>query len=148
MQEHRAGRRPYCRSPDARFGWNQTAGRVLILRWINRHRLREAAMKRIILAPAKSALAISALAMSLTATALMAQSRPSTVNRPCEASRQIVMARGAVVLGTGGHTYDRFVRDRSFCEFDEYIEPAWVPSRDAQACFVGYRCKSDSIWDD
>lgn len=105
-------------------------------------------MKRIMSALAVSLRAVSLLGMSLTATAVLAQSRPSTVNRPCEASRQIVMARGAVVLGTGGHTYDRFVRDRSFCEFNEYTEPAWVPSRDAQACFVGYRCKSDATWDD
>jgi hypothetical protein len=89
------------------------------------------------------------LALSLaTTTGLLAQSRPSTVNRPCFASRQIVLAQGAVVLGTGGHTYDRFVRNRSFCEFDEYAEPAWVPSRDTPACFIGYRCKSDSFWDD
>lgn len=99
----------------------------------------EAKMKRIILG----------LAVSLaTATTLWAQSRPSTVNQPCSVSRQIVMARGAAVLGTGGHTYDRFVRDRSFCEFDEYTEPAWVPSRDRPACFVGYRCKSGDLWRD
>lgn len=96
-------------------------------------------MKRIVLG----------LALSLAATtALWAQSRPSTVNRPCHVSQQLVQSRGAIVLGTGGYTYDRFVRDRSFCEFDEFNEPAWVPSRDRPACFVGYRCKSADFWQD
>ncbi len=84
----------------------------------------------------------------VTATTGDAQTRASTVNRSCATSRQDVLSQGAVVIGTGGHTYDRFVRDRSFCELNEVVEPAWVPSRDAQACFIGYRCKSGSFWDD
>lgn len=88
------------------------------------------------------------LLLALRPHAALAQSRPSTVTRPCAASRQEVLAHGAAVLGTGGQTYDRFVRDRSFCQFDEVIEPAWVPSRDMPACFVGYRCKAGTFWDD
>jgi hypothetical protein len=82
------------------------------------------------------------LALSLAAPQVLAQARPSTVDRPCLASRQLVLQQGAIVLGTGGFTYDRFVRDRSFCEVAEYIEPAWVPSLDIPQCFVGYRCKA------
>ena len=77
-----------------------------------------------------------------------AQTRPSTVSRPCAASQRDVQTHGAIVLGTGGYTYDRFVRDRSFCQFDAALDPAWVPSRDREACFVGYRCKSQSLWFD
>jgi hypothetical protein len=91
---------------------------------------------------------VLALALTLTAGLAVAQSRPSTLARPCAANRQNVMASGAIVLGTGGYTYDRFVRDRSFCEPDEYTEPAWVPSRDTPSCFVGYRCKSGPYMDD
>ncbi len=80
----------------------------------------------------------------LAAEAALAQSRPSTVNRPCAVNRQSVAANGAIVLGTGGFTYDRFVRNRSFCQFDEFVEPAWVRARDTASCFIGYRCKSDS----
>jgi len=69
------------------------------------------------------------------------QPRPSTVDRPCIAAQQLVFARGAVVLGTGGYTYDRFVRDRNFCEFNQYLEPGFAPSLDTPQCFVGYRCK-------
>jgi hypothetical protein len=91
-----------------------------------------------------------ALAAALLATSASAQPRLSTVNRPCGASQQIVFSHGAAVLGTGGFGYDRFVRDRSFCEFNEYTEPAWVPSLDTPQCFVGYRCKpgpNDLFWD-
>ncbi|SIQ77146.1 MULTISPECIES: hypothetical protein [unclassified Bosea (in: a-proteobacteria)] len=77
-----------------------------------------------------------------------AQIRASTVDRPCEASRRDVARNGAIVLGTGGYTYDRFVADRRFCERDEFTEPAFVPSRDSQSCFIGYRCRtSNPLWD-
>jgi hypothetical protein len=91
---------------------------------------------------------VLALALTLAADLAAAQTRPSTLTRPCGLNRQTVMASGAIVLGTGGYTYDRFVRDRSFCEFNEYTEPAWVPSRDTPSCFIGYRCKSDRYLDD
>jgi len=82
-----------------------------------------------------------ALAISLAAAGAQAQTRPSTVDMPCGASRQLVMTRGAIVLGTGGFTYDRFVRDQTFCDVTEYAQAAYVPSPDIPACFVGYRCK-------
>ncbi|MBF9196935.1 hypothetical protein [Microvirga terrestris] len=75
------------------------------------------------------------------ATGVMARTRPSTVNLPCRASRQLVLTRGGVVLGTGGYTYDRFVRDGTFCTIGEYIQQAFVPSLDTPHCFVGCRCK-------
>lgn len=85
---------------------------------------------------------VAILVLTLTAAGGQAQTRPSTVNRPCNASRQLVFSQGAIVLGTGGYTYDRFVRDGSFCELNEYTSPAYVPSIDTPQCFVGYRCKA------
>ncbi|MCB8822663.1 hypothetical protein [Microvirga rosea] len=72
-----------------------------------------------------------------------AQQRPFTPALPCSQAQQIVLRNGAAVLSTGTHTYDRFVRDQSFCEINEYIDPAWVPARDTPQCPVGYRCRSD-----
>jgi hypothetical protein len=85
----------------------------------------------------------------MVGTSSYAQTRPSTVNRPCSANYQLVYSHGAIVLGTGGYTYDRFVRDRSFCEFNQYTKSAWVPSLDTPQCFVGYRCKDGprDLWD-
>ncbi len=45
-----------------------------------------------------------------------AAQRPSTVDMTCAQARNVVLRQGAAVLGTGGQTYDRFVRDRNFCE--------------------------------
>ncbi|PZN97475.1 MAG: hypothetical protein DCF30_16335 [Hyphomicrobiales bacterium] len=91
-------------------------------------------------------LTLSLLLVLATGVAF-AQSRPSSPERSCAANRQSVTANGAIVLGTGGQTYDRFVRDRGFCQHGEFLEQAFVPSRDTAQCFVGYRCKIDSPWD-
>ena len=83
-----------------------------------------------------------AIAMMATAGGAQAQPRPFTPAMPCGQARQIVFANGAAVLSTGTYTYDRYVRDRSFCEINEYVEPAWVPTRDTPQCPIGYRCRS------
>lgn len=85
------------------------------------------------------------LAFSAVAASAQAQQRPFTPGLPCAQAQQIVVSRGAAVLSTGTYTYDRFVRDRSFCEINEYTEPAWVPARDTPQCFIGYRCKSGDL---
>ena len=84
------------------------------------------------------------IAATLLTTAAVAQNRPSTTAMTCRQTASLVYARGAIVLGTGGYTYDRFVRDRSFCQVTEALESAWVPTRDTPTCFVGYRCYEPS----
>ena len=81
-----------------------------------------------------------ALAYCACATSAVAQSRPSTLNMSCGQTAGLVAARGSIVLGTGGYTYERFVSDQRFCLRDETTEPMWVPARDTPQCFVGYRC--------
>lgn len=110
---------------------------------------RRVMMKRF--ATRKSPMKRIALSLVLTFAftgASLAQGRPSTLSRSCAANQQSVRANGAIVLGTGGYTYDRFVAHRGFCQFDEYADPAWVPARDTPQCFIGYRCKSGPFWDD
>jgi hypothetical protein len=68
------------------------------------------------------------------------EARPLTPSMSCNAAAGIVTQQGAVVLDTGPHTYDRFVRNRSFCEITEYVEPAWVRTADNPQCFIGYTC--------
>ena len=82
-----------------------------------------------------------ALGLCLAATAAVAQPRPSTPSLPCARAAALVQTQGALVLGTGGYTYDRFVSGGSFCLVGERPEPAWVPSADSPQCFVGYRCR-------
>jgi hypothetical protein len=82
------------------------------------------------------------LAVSLLASTAQAQQRPMTPNLACAQAQQLVLRNGAIVLGTGTYTYDRYVRDYSFCQRDEVLEGAWVPARDTPQCPVGYRCRS------
>jgi hypothetical protein len=63
----------------------------------------------------------------------------------CVQARGIVASRGAAVLHTGPATYDRFVRDGSFCALQETARPAWVRTADAAHCPVGGVCRSVEI---
>ena len=88
-----------------------------------------------------------AVALAATSTAA-AQPRPSSVQMSCRQAAGLVASQGALVLGTGGFTYDRFVADRRFCLRTEVTEAAWVPTADTPQCFVGYRCKEAEFWFD
>jgi hypothetical protein len=84
---------------------------------------------------------------SLTLATAEAQPRPSTTLMTCAEATRLVSSRGAIVLGTGGQTYDRFVADRSFCEITEAVRRGLAPTRDAPQCLVGYRCYEPGIGD-
>ncbi|WP_246736101.1 hypothetical protein [Enterovirga aerilata] len=60
---------------------------------------------------------------------------------PCASVAALVEARGAAVLSTGPMSYERVVRDQSFCELETTTAPAYVPSADIRQCFAGYRCR-------
>ncbi|PIK70738.1 hypothetical protein [Methylobacterium frigidaeris] len=83
---------------------------------------------------------LAACIVSAAPTGALAQGRPSTLDMTCRQARSLLAAQGAAVLGTGGYTYDRFVRDRSFCEPTQITKNAFVPTRDTPECLVGYRC--------
>jgi len=85
---------------------------------------------------------IAALALCAVAAAAVAQGRPSTLAMSCAQARGLVAARGAIVLGTGAYTYDRFVRDQSFCALNEITQQVWEPTADVAQCPVGFRCRS------
>ena len=78
--------------------------------------------------------------LALIGSAGTALARPSTVYMTCAQARALVLGQGGIVLGTGGYTYDRFVRDRSFCQPTEVGKRAFVPARDTPQCFIGYTC--------
>ena len=78
-------------------------------------------------------------------TAAMAQSGPTTLTMTCAQARGIVASQGAVVLRTSPTTYDRYVRDGSFCALQEAARPAWVRTTDTAQCPVGGVCRSVEI---
>ncbi|MFD1302155.1 hypothetical protein [Methylobacterium marchantiae] len=73
--------------------------------------------------------------------------RASTTDMTCAQAQATVTRSRGIVLGTGGATYDRFVRDRGFCEVTEITVPAYAPTRDDPNCLVGYRCREPSRGD-
>jgi hypothetical protein len=89
---------------------------------------------------------IKRLAGGLLCAALLtghcaAQTRPLTTAMPCAAISALVAARGAIVLGTGPYTYDRYVSNAGACGIGQTTEPAFERSADSAQCFVGYRCR-------
>ncbi|WP_375458622.1 hypothetical protein [uncultured Enterovirga sp.] len=85
-------------------------------------------------------IALTTLLVASAALPAVAQIEGSSVAMTCRQSAGLVRARGAVVLGTGGQTYDRFVSDRRFCQVTEQVRPAFAPTRDDPACLIGYTC--------
>lgn len=76
----------------------------------------------------------------LLATAAVGQPRPSTLAMSCGQARALVASRGAIVLGTGPHTYDRYVAHTGFCPHDQTTEPAYERTLDSPQCYIGSRC--------
>ena len=82
------------------------------------------------------------MSFCLATTAVIAQTRPSTPSLPCARVANLVQSQGAIVLGTGVYSYDRFVSGGNFCGINEFPDPAWVSSADNPQCYVGYRCRN------
>lgn len=81
-----------------------------------------------------------ALCGVVASASAFAQGRPNSVNMTCAQARGAVASAGALVLGTGGATYDRYVSNRSFCTPSEVTDPGFAPTVDNPQCLVGYLC--------
>ena len=80
--------------------------------------------------------------LAALAGAAAAQGRPDTRAMTCGEVRSLVFDRGAVVMTTGAHTYDRFVAGSRFCSIPEVALPVTVRTRDSDACVV-HACRPD-----
>ena len=80
------------------------------------------------------------IGLAAGASAALAQGRPSSTSMTCAGAAGFVAARGAVVIGTGGDTYERVVTDQGFCLRGQDTKPLFAPTRDNGACFIGYYC--------
>jgi hypothetical protein len=83
----------------------------------------------------------SLLAAVLVGGGALAQERIQASAMRCADLAGTVRARGAAIVTTGPITYERLVRDQSFCELETTTAPAWVASADDPQCFAGYRCR-------
>ncbi len=105
-------------------------------------------MKSALALLAALALGTPALAQKQVKTPLQTQRRASTTNMTCAQATAVVTQQGAVVLGTGGQTYDRFVRYESLCPTGLYARPAFEPTRDNPNCLIGYYCTNAPPFED
>lgn len=84
------------------------------------------------------------LAAILTATALTSASAEVmiyTQSHTCSDLKSIVAQTANVLLTSDKYAYEMVHRDSGACEQDESSAPAYEPSSDVPACFVGWRCK-------
>ena len=83
----------------------------------------------------------AAALLTVRAGTPLAQERPQSPALTCAQASALVQSRGALILGTGGYTYDRYVSSQGACQVDEFAEAAFVPTRDNPQCQAGYRCR-------
>ena len=69
-----------------------------------------------------------------------AYGRVSSLAMSCASLASLVGQRGSIVIATGPNTWDRVVRDRSFCPFEQTSAPEFAPTSDNRQCFAGLRC--------
>jgi hypothetical protein len=78
----------------------------------------------------------------LSAAAAAAQGRPDSRTMSCQQVQAFIANQGAVVLTTGQHTYDRYVRNSGQCfSTADIAVSARIPTADTPACRV-YRCET------
>lgn len=81
----------------------------------------------------------AALASSIASAALAQQGMPDTRAMTCTEVQGLMGRSGAALLRTGENTYNRYVRDVSFCPRGDVVKPDWVPTKNG-ACYVGGIC--------
>jgi hypothetical protein len=82
----------------------------------------------------------SLVVLALTQQLRHAEARPLVSKMSCRKAAEVVTKKGAAVLATSGVTFDRYVRDQSFCDRGEQLTPSWTPTADNPICFIGYTC--------
>jgi hypothetical protein len=89
-----------------------------------------------------SSILITGLLISTT----IAQARPDSRYMSCGQAKSLVQSSGAIILSTGAHTYDKYVKNHAYCNLSQELKRAFVPTSDQRRCNIGYRCK-ERIWD-
>ncbi|MET0606350.1 MAG: hypothetical protein ABWZ80_07825 [Beijerinckiaceae bacterium] len=87
---------------------------------------------------------VVAVALLSGAGAAEAQ-RLDSLRMYCSQARALVASRGAVILGSGPHVYDRFVSDSRFCLPGEVARASWAPTADTPYCPVGNLCQTPDL---
>ncbi len=85
---------------------------------------------------------LAAIVSLLLATTVAAQAaRPDTRTMTCDQVHRLLDSRGAVVMTTGTHTYDRFIGGGGQCFRPEEPTMTSVRAKDTRNCPV-YKCET------
>lgn len=93
--------------------------------------------------------AMTTVLLVAASASAFAQGRPDARAMSCGEVQALIDARGAVVMTTGRHTYDRFVAHAGYCVHLDAPVATTIATRDSDRCWV-YHCKSISgggFWD-
>ena len=94
-------------------------------------------------------LRIAAGAMVLAVAATTAASaRPDARKMTCQQVQSLIRKERAVVLTTGRHTYDRYVRGDSACYRPEIAWQTTIRTRDTDQCPVLHCINRNLVWPD
>ena len=85
------------------------------------------------------------IVFSTIAAPVVAQGRPDTRRMSCDQAQDLVDRHGAIVMTTGRYTYERIVRNRTYCDYDENVWQVYAPTRDEDRCNIGYKCVPEYI---
>ncbi len=75
-----------------------------------------------------------------SATPVLAQARTNITSLTCGQAKSLIDRRGAAVITTGRHTYERYVKNRNFCEIGDRTRRQSVKTKNSNSCFIGFRC--------
>ena len=89
---------------------------------------------------------LAALFVSLSA--VQAQARPDTRYLACAQVVAIVQSSGAIVLGTSAHVYKKYVKNHAYCNLNESLKNAYVPTIDNRRCKIGFTCIDKTMFQD
>ncbi|KQP07444.1 hypothetical protein ASF28_15375 [Methylobacterium sp. Leaf99] len=95
----------------------------------------------------RPAIVTRCFALALCVVLATPASAQTTGRMTCADAMALVKRQGAILLDTGNQTFQRFVRDRSFCEITEIADLRFVPTRDNPECPIGYRCREPDYGD-
>jgi hypothetical protein len=86
---------------------------------------------------------VLALVLSLATTQAEAISRYTSTSMSCARVQDIIQNEGAAIMRNQGRSgltlYDRYVIGPQFCEGNEVVELAYIPTTDTKSCPV-YHC--------
>ena len=90
-------------------------------------------------------IAFTALLM-LAISSIQAQARPDSRSMTCASARALIQSYGAVIMSTGNHTYDKYVKNHAYCNLDEGTKNGYAPTLDNRRCKVGFVCFDRTIF--